>query len=89
MQIGSDRRQRRQIHVDRERTDRGQKPEHDGVTGERRGHEIFFLFGEGSAWRPITPIRAPSACFQITPGHLAQLFNGSRTNTLVCDVRER
>src|ERR1700704_698552 len=48
-----------------------------------------FLFGEGSAWRPITPIRAPSACFQITPGHLAQLFNGTRMNTLVCDVRER
>jgi hypothetical protein len=22
---------------------RGQKPEHDGVTGERRGHEIFFF----------------------------------------------
>jgi hypothetical protein len=43
MQIGSDRRQRRQIHVDRERTDRRQKPEHDGVTGERRGHEIFFF----------------------------------------------
>ncbi len=41
MQIGGDRRQRRQIHVDGEGADGGEQAEHDGVAG-KGGHGIFF-----------------------------------------------
>ena len=42
VEIGGDRRQRRQVHVDGEGPDRGEEAEDDGVAGIAGGHGGLF-----------------------------------------------